>query len=344
MHYVSFANSLQYLRTMILWSKTIKIIPLLHFILCVSSHEKSEDILDDGLQCILKNQQCHILNYIDDIKTVNNEGSKKIKTGPSNIQLDIINTEKSKALKEFVKLSRLVNESEDGGKKWFDNLSKQRLPFNRRDKSNDNIFYNKPRLVTQIDDSAIGSLAEFYSTHLKDDSIIVDLCSSWISHLSYDKKLGKTIGIGMNQQELKKNRRLDEFYVHDLNSNPTLSMLNDTSVDHVIIAVSVDYLIRPYEVFYEVLRTLKSGGSFVISFSNRYFPTKVIEAWTKTNDAGRINIVWHYFHQTNSELKWRCVNVYDISKDKDQLNFQTRHSNLNKPFSDPMYVLVGIKM
>ena len=103
-----FYNSLQYSRIMILWSKTIKIIPLLHFILCVSSHEKSEDILDDGLQCILKNQQCHILNYIDDIKTVNNEGSKKIKTGPSNIQLDIINTEKSKALKEFVKLSRLV--------------------------------------------------------------------------------------------------------------------------------------------------------------------------------------------------------------------------------------------
>merc|ERR1712062_699669 len=147
---------------------------------------------------------------------------------------------------------------------------------------------------------------------------IVDLCSSWISHLPYNKKFGKVIGIGMNQKELKKNKRLDEFYVHDLNSNPTLSMLNDMSVDHVIIAVSVDYLIKPYEVFYEVLRTLKSGGSFIISFSNRYFPTKVIEAWTKTNDAGRINIVWHYFHQTNSELKWRCVNVYDISKDKDQ--------------------------
>ena len=337
-------NSLQNLRTMILWSKTIKIIPMLHFILCVSSHEESENILDDGQQCISTHQKCHILNYIDDIETVNNEGSKKIKIGPSNIQLDIINTEKSKALKEFLKLSQLVNESEDGGKKWFDNLSKQRLPFNRRDKSNDNIFYNKPRLVTHIDDSAIGSLSEFYSTHLKDDSIIVDLCSSWVSHLPYNRKFEKVIGIGMNQQELKTNSRLDEFYVHDLNSNHTLSMLKDTSVDHVIIAVSVDYLIRPYEVFYEVLRTLKSGGSFVISFSNRYFPTKVIEAWTKTNDAGRINIVWHYFYQTNSDLKWRCVHVYDISKDNDQLSFQTKHNNLHKPFSDPMYVLVGIKM
>ena len=326
---------------MILWSKTVKIIPMLHFILSVSSNEESENILEDGQQCISKNQKCHILGDID---KVNNEGSKKIKIGPSKIHLNIINTEKSKTLKEFEKLSQLVNESEDGGKKWFDNLSKQRLPFNRHDKSNDNIFYNKPRLVTHIDDSAIGSLAAFYSTHLKDDSIIVDLCSSWISHLPYNKKFGKVIGIGMNQKELKKNRRLDEFYVHDLNSNPTLSMLNDTSVDHVIIAVSVDYLIRPYEVFYEVLRTLKSGGSFVISFSNRYFPTKIIEAWTKTNDAGRINIVWHYFHQTNSELKWRCVHVYDISKDKDQLNFQTKHNNLHKPFSDPMYVLVGIKM
>lgn len=329
---------------MILWSKTIKILPMLHFILCVSSHEKSKNIFDDGQQCISTHKKCHILDYIYDLETVNNEGSKKINTDPSKIHLNIIDTEKSKVLKEFEKLSKLVNESEDGGKKWFYMLSNQRLPFNRHDKSNDNMFYNKPRLVTHIDDSAIRSLAEFYSTHLRDDSVIVDLCSSWISHLPHNKKFGKVIGIGMNKQELKKNRRLDEFYVHDLNSNPTLSILNDTSLDHVIIAVSVDYLIRPYDVFYEVLRTLKSGGSFIISFSNRYFPTKVIEAWTKTNDAGRINIVWHYFHQTNSELKWRCVQVYDISNDKDQLSFQTKHINSRKPFSDPMYVLVGIKM
>ena len=315
---------------------------MLHFILSVSSHEESENILEDGQQCISKmHQKCNVLGDID---KVDNEGSKEIKIDPSKIQLNIINTEKSKTLKEFEKLSQLVNESEDGGKKWFDNLSKQRLPFNRRDESNDNIFYNKPRLVTHIDDSAIGSLAEFYSTHLKDDSIIVDLCSSWISHLPYNKKFVKVIGIGMNQEELKKNGQLDQFYVHDLNSNPTLTMLNDTSVDHVIIAVSVDYLIRPYDVFYEILRTLKSGGSFIISFSNRYFPTKVIEAWTKTNDAGRINVVWHYFHQTNSYLKWRSVHVYDISKDKNHLNFQTKHNNSHKPFSDPMYVLVGIKM
>ena len=126
---------------------------MLHFILSVSSHEESENILEDGQQCISKmHQKCNVLGDID---KVDNEGSKEIKIGPSKIQLNIINTEKSKTLKEFEKLSQLVNESEDGGKKWFDNLSKQRLPFNRHDKSNDNIFYNKPRLVTHIDDSAI---------------------------------------------------------------------------------------------------------------------------------------------------------------------------------------------
>jgi ubiquinone/menaquinone biosynthesis C-methylase UbiE len=36
-------------------------------------------------------------------------------------------------------------------------------------------------------------------------------------------------------------------------------MLKNESVDHVIIAVSVDYLIRPYDVFKEVSRILKSG-------------------------------------------------------------------------------------
>ena len=39
-----------------------------------------------------------------------------------------------------------------------------------------------------------------------------------------------------------------------------LPMLEDASVDHFVIAVSVDYLIKPYEVFKEALRILKPGN------------------------------------------------------------------------------------
>jgi len=40
--------------------------------------------------------------------------------------------------------------------------------------------------------------------------------------------------------------------------------------------VSVDYLIRPLEIFKEVNRVLRPGGKFILSQSNRCFPTKAI--------------------------------------------------------------------
>ena len=38
--------------------------------------------------------------------------------------------------------------------------------------------------------------------------------------------------------------------------------------------VSVDYLSKPIEVFKEMHRVLKPGGTAIMSFSNRCFPTK----------------------------------------------------------------------
>ena len=163
--------------------------------------------------------------------------------------------------------------------------------------------------MTHIDDYAIESLAKYYSENLESNTNLVDLCSSWISHLPKTLDFSQVIGIGMNEQELQKNSRLTKYYVHDLNKNPELKMIPDESIDTVLCAVSVDYLIRvsytyykgkkskwlvfifkystyvatlslqPFEVFSEVHRILKPGGSFIVSFSNRMFGTKVIKAW-----------------------------------------------------------------
>ena len=86
------------------------------------------------------------------------------------------------------------------------------------------------------------------------------------------------------------------------------------------------------------------GGTFIISFSNRYFPTKVIDAWTRTGDAGRINIVWVYFRQKTLSYRWKTVQVFDISKEKDRHKFQNRNEHLQGEYSDPMYVLMGEKL
>ena len=62
-----------------------------------------------------------------------------------------------------------------------------------------------------------------------------------------------------------------------------------------------------------------------------------------TGDAGRINIVWHYFHTTNSENKWKAVDVFDISKEKNRHKFKNKNIHLSSDYSDPMYVLKGKK-
>ena len=84
----------------------------------------------------------------------------------------------------------------------------------------------------------------YYDENLKSDSDIVDLCSSWISHLPNQFNFKSVIGIGMNEKELKANKKLTQHYVVDLNKNPKLKMIESESIDSVLCTVSVDYLIR----------------------------------------------------------------------------------------------------
>ena len=100
---------------------------------------------------------------------------------------------------------------------------------------------------------------------------MLDLCSSWISHLPDDLKLGRVAGLGMNEEELKRNGRLTEYVVQDLNEEPKLPY-DDESFDYICNVVSVDYLNKPREIFQEMFRVLRPGGTAIMSFSNRCFP------------------------------------------------------------------------
>ena len=239
-----------------------------------------------------------------------------------------------------------VTEAESRHQSFISRISNN--PLSRHDPMSDAEFYSFPRFCTHIDDHAIDKLSLFYKDHLKDNSTIVDLCSSWISHLPPDKKFQKVIGIGMNASELKANKRLDEHHVCDLNlktndSNKSLlPMLKDDSVNHVLCAVSIDYLIQPIAIFHEVLRILKpnSQSTFIISFSNRCFPTKAIKSWLETDDAGRIGIVSSYFQETNDSNNgsWKNIKVYDLSKH----DREDRPSSPN--YTDPLFVIKGEKI
>jgi len=165
------------------------------------------------------------------------------------------------------------------------------------DSSNDTDFYALPRLVTHVDETFIDRLTQLYRDQLQPNSRILDLMSSWVSHLPDDLNFAHVEGHGLNEEELSKNRRLDHYFVQNLNDNPKIP-LPDTDFDAVLIAVSVQYLQYPDAVFSEIHRILKPGGKAIVSFSNRMFYQKAIAAWRDNSEPGRIESVKRYFHST----------------------------------------------
>jgi hypothetical protein len=165
--------------------------------------------------------------------------------------------------------------------------------LNKIDREEDELFYEEPRLVFHIDNGAVAALTEFYRTQLPAEGVLLDLMSSWVSHLPPEMRYAEVIGHGMNAAELAANPRLNRRFVQNLNRDPTLP-LADASVDAAMICVSVQYLEKPVAVLREVSRVLRPGGGVVVSFSNRCFPTKAVAIWRGLDDEGHAALVEHY--------------------------------------------------
>ncbi len=166
--------------------------------------------------------------------------------------------------------------------------------FVRVDEGDDADFYREPRLVTHIDDAAIAALEQFYGWLLPDDGAVLDLMSSWVSHLPPQLQLAHLAGVGLNAVELSANARLTERVVQDLNRDPHLPW-PDATFDAAICTVSVQYLVRPATVFAEVGRVLKPGAPFAVAYSNRCFPTKAVAVWLALGDRDRAELIALYF-------------------------------------------------
>ena len=169
--------------------------------------------------------------------------------------------------------------------------------FERMDESNDFRFYDQPRIVYHIDDSAVRSLTRYYGELLKDGMEVLDLCSSWVSHYpeSFKGKGKRVVGLGMNEEELRKNPMLTDYVVQDLNEK-TAFPFEDESFDLITNTVSVDYLNKPLPIFKEMRRVLKPGGLAVMAISNRCFPSKAWKLWLNTGDMEHVYILGTFFH------------------------------------------------
>lgn len=201
-----------------------------------------------------------------------------------------------------------------------------RLPagaFRRYDERPDEEFYETPRLVTHIDDRAIAAVMQLYRELFPAGGEILDLMSSWVSHLPEEVRYKRVVGLGMNEEELRRNPRLDEYVVQNLNRDPNLPF-GEAKFDGVGICVSIDYLTRPTEVLREVGRVLRDGAPIIVTFSNRCFPTKAVAVWRQLDDRGHMRLVESYLEEAGN-----FRNVRDLDRSPRRL------------FSDPLYAVVG---
>ena len=169
--------------------------------------------------------------------------------------------------------------------------------FSRLDPRDDQQFYAEPRFVQHVDQTAIQCIGEIYRQFIRQGIKVLDLMSSWVSHIPPDIDTVSITGLGLNRQEMEKNTQLSNMVLHDLNSDPRIPFGN-TEFDAVVCTVSVEYLIKPIEVFKDVARVLKPGGVFICSFSERWFPSKVIKLWLELHPFERMGLVLEYFRRS----------------------------------------------
>ena len=208
--------------------------------------------------------------------------------------------------------------------------------FARDDETPDTLFYNEPRLVQHIDDTAIEMIKNTYGRFLKDDMDVLDLMSSWQSHLPEIQMFNRLAGLGLNERELKKNSRLSEHTVQDLNLSPGLPFESD-SFDAVICTVSVEYLTNPLAVFEEVARVLRNDGYFTVIFSNRWFPTKAIRIWKELHEFERMGMVLEYFIRSGGFMNLHTYSFRGLPRPHDDKYFPDLWD------SDPVYAIWGQK-
>ena len=202
-------------------------------------------------------------------------------------------------------------------------------PFTRLDDDPDPVFYRMPRLVEHVDAVATRQISGIYRRLLIPGARVLDMMSSWVSHLPGELEL-EVAGLGLNEEELRKNPRLSDRVLHDLNETPELPF-PDASFDAVVCANSVEYLTRPLEVFAEIARVLKPGGVAAIVFSERWFPPKVVSLWTELHPFERLGLVLEGLRRTGrfDELESESVRGYPRPDDDKYRRMM--------PYADPVY-------
>ncbi|KAH7432603.1 hypothetical protein KP509_07G030300 [Ceratopteris richardii] len=237
----------------------------------------------------------------------------------------------------------------DGAQRQQRSGSIKRLVLNNEgrvklDPSSDRGFYDFPRFVTHVDDAFLQTLTELYRSRIPPDSEVLDLMSSWVSHLPPEIKYKRVVGHGLNAAELARNSRLDSFFVKDLNEDPFFE-IGDESFDAIICTVSVQYLQNPEDVFAEIYRMLRPGGLCIMSFSNRMFYEKAIAAWRDGSAVSRVQLVVQYFQCIEGFTAPEVIrgNIQISSSDKPSNPVEWLLGLFRASQRDPFYAVIAYR-
>lgn len=209
-------------------------------------------------------------------------------------------------------------------------------PFEREDERPDGDFYAEPRFVQHIDSAAIEGVSRIYGEWLPPGGRILDLMSSWVSHLPESLEPRAVAGLGLNEAELAANPALAERRVQDLNREPRLPF-KTASFDGAVCTVSVEYLTDPFAVFREVARVLRPGGVFAVTFSNRWFPPKAIRIWKEIHEFERMGLVMEYFLESGAFRDLETQSIRGLPRPEDDRHYPDLF------VSDPVYAVRGVR-
>lgn len=200
------------------------------------------------------------------------------------------------------------------------------------DCADDAIFYAVDRMVGHIDRVAARELARLHGRLVADGMAVLDLMSSVETHLPADRRPASVTGLGMNANELAANPRLTHAIVHDLNRDPRLPMAAE-SFDAVLCALSIEYLRDPLAVIGEVARVLKPGGRFVVSWSQRWFPSKAVRIWTDLHPFERVGMVLDLIERIGRFEALESFSLHGLARPDDDPHIGA------DPMSDPIFAV-----
>jgi SAM-dependent methyltransferase len=209
--------------------------------------------------------------------------------------------------------------------------------FSRLDESDDAAFYASGRLVYHMDARARQTVQRVVGTLCVEPApVVLDLMAGWHSHIPDAVRPAQVIGLGLDEKALEQNEQLDRYLLHDVNEQPRLPF-DDSTFDVVLNTASVDYLVKPFEVFAEVARVLRPGGLFLVIFTNRLFPQKAVKIWREADETTRQLIVHEYFRSVPDFEPMKLFRSMGKPRPKED-----RYAGLGIP-SDPIWAIYAEK-